>query len=74
MMDLAGGLAFHALSVAVKLRIFEAIGNNSLTSNEVAHLISADTRATDLLLGVLEALGYVEKKKGRYSNTDMTSK
>ena len=74
MMDLAGGLAFHALSVAVKLRIFEAIGNNSLTSNEVAHLISADNRATDLLLGVLEALGYVEKKKGRYSNTKMTSK
>lgn len=74
MMDLAGGIAFHALSVAIKLRIFEAIGDKSLTSNEAAHLISSDSRATGLLLDALEALGYVEEKEGRYTNTPMTVK
>ncbi len=74
MMDLAGGLAFHAISSALRLRVFDALGNNALPSNEVAQLISADARATKLLLEVLEALGYVEKKEGRYLNTKMTVK
>ncbi len=74
MMDLAGGIAFHALSVAIKLKIFEAIGDKSLPPSEIAHLISTDTRATGLLLDALEALGYVEGKQGSYSNTPMTLK
>jgi len=74
MMDLVGGLAFRTLLVAIKLGIMEAIGEDSLPSNEVARLISADARATGLLLEALEALGYVEKKHGQYRNTDMTLK
>ncbi len=74
MMDFVGGLAFRAVVVAVKLGVFEAIGEDSLTADKVARLISADTRATELLLEALEALGYVEKRNGRYQNSSMTLK
>src|SRR3990172_1375966 len=74
MMDLAGGLAFPALATAIKLGLFDAIDTHSLTADEAAQCISADPRATGLLLDVLEALGYVEKKDNHYTNTKMTIK
>ena len=74
MMDLIGGIAFHALATAVKLGVFEAIGMDRLTTDEAAQRISADPRATGMLLDVLEAMGYVERKDGHYANTRMTVK
>ena len=74
MMDLAGGLAFPALATAIKLGLFDAMDTHSLTADEAAQRISADPRATGLLLDVLEALGYVEKKDHHYANTKMTTK
>ena len=74
MMDLAGGLAFPALATAIKMGLFEAIDTGSLTADEAAQRISADPRATGLLLDVLEALRYVKKKDNHYVNTEMTIK
>lgn len=74
MMDLAGGLAFHAIASAIKVGLFEAINTDSLTAREAAERISADPRATGMLLDVLEPLGYIEKKDSHYANTNMTVK
>lgn len=73
-LDLLGAQAFRAGSVAVKLGVFESLGTGPLAAAEVAHIIKADERGTTLLLEALEALGYVERKKGRYANTRMTAK
>ncbi len=74
LLDLLGGLAFKAVSVALKLDIFESLNSGPLTAAEVARQIKANERATTLLLEGLIALGYIDKQDGHYYNTAMTTK
>lgn len=74
LLDLLGGLAFKAVSIAVRVGVFEVLGGDSLSAKEVASRIEADQNGTMLLLKALEAIGYVREQNGRYTNTPMTSK
>ena len=74
MLDLLGGMAFKAVSVAHKLDIFESLNSGPLTAAEIAHRMKASERGIQLLLNALEAIGYVKQQGGRYSNTPMTVK
>jgi SAM-dependent methyltransferase len=73
-LDMLGGLACKAVSVALKLDIFESLNSGPLTAAEIAHRIKASERGIQLLLNALEAIGYVKQQGGRYSNTPMTVK
>ncbi|UCH06488.1 MAG: hypothetical protein JSV55_10255 [Deltaproteobacteria bacterium] len=74
MLDLLGGMAIKAVSVAVQLGVFEILNKGPLTSTAVAQGMRASQRGTQLLLNALEALGYVEQRDGTYTNTPMTTK
>jgi len=62
------------LLTAVELDLFTAIGNKSLTSENIAAKIGTDNRATDRLLNALCAIGFVSKKKNLFSNTPASAK
>ncbi|MBI2127096.1 MAG: hypothetical protein HYU02_07280 [Thaumarchaeota archaeon] len=60
--------------MALKLGVFEALGDGSLTADELANCIESNKRGTKVLLEFLEAFGYVKKTKSRYANTALTAK
>lgn len=62
------------LLTAYELGVFSAIGGNPKTSTQVAGKIHADPRATDRLLNALCVMGYLIKRKNRFSNTRETGK
>ena len=74
MLDLLGGLAFKAISTALKLDVFEVLSNGAQTAGELARRIEADERGMTLLLRALQSIGYIEKQGERYANTPMTAK
>jgi predicted O-methyltransferase YrrM len=74
MLDMLGGMAFKAVSVACKLDIFESLNSGPLTVAEIAHRMKASERGIQLLLNALESIGYVKQQGDRYSNTPMTAK
>jgi len=74
MLDFLGAMAFRAASAAVKLGVFEVLGDGPQTAAQVARRIEADERGVALLLDALEALGYVSARKGRYEATVMTTR
>ena len=57
------------LQAGVKLDIFTAIGNNQLTSEEIALKLNADTRGLTMLLNALTAMKLMKKADDKYSNT-----
>lgn len=74
MLELLGAWAFKAVSVGVKLGVFERLRIGALTAADLALQIGTDERGCALLLQALEALGYVVKSGERYRNTPMTEK
>jgi 2-polyprenyl-3-methyl-5-hydroxy-6-metoxy-1,4-benzoquinol methylase len=58
---------------AFELDIFTVIDKAPKTSAEVAKKIKANARATDRLMNATAALGFLEKKKGKFQNTKETS-
>lgn len=61
------------LHAAVKLDVFTAIGNNKLTSRDMAQKLGVNERALAMLLNALAALELLEKHKGEFSNTKASS-
>jgi predicted O-methyltransferase YrrM len=59
---------------AFELDVFTTIGNDGKTSPDVAGAIQADRRGTDRLLNALCALGFLQKEKGRFMNTDLSKR
>lgn len=57
---------------AYELGVFTAIGEASKTSSQVARRLRTNPRATDRLMNALVAMGLLEKKVGRFSNTPAT--
>lgn len=57
-----------------ELNVWSAIGGESLSGEDVAARIGADTRGTERLCNALCAIGLMEKRNGRYSNTPLSSR
>ncbi len=64
------GTAFMSgciLGAAAELELFDALGKQQLTGEEIAAKLGSDLRATRILLDALAALGVLEKVEDRYS-------
>jgi ubiquinone/menaquinone biosynthesis C-methylase UbiE len=59
---------------ANNFRIFDHLAPPGKTAQLLSRRISADARATELLLNSLVAIGLLEKKKGAYRNTPVASR
>ena len=64
----------RVLLTAFELDLFTRLGADGKSSEEAAQLAQTNPRATDRLLNALCASGFLIKKKGRYSNTPLTSR
>jgi predicted O-methyltransferase YrrM len=58
-----------ALHAGVELGVFSAIGDASLTGDEVAGRLRGDVRGITALLDALTAMGLLIKQEGRFANT-----
>lgn len=74
MIDLLGVLSFKAVMTALRLKLFDILGNAGKTVPEIASAIGADITGITLLLGALDNLGYVAKHRDTYVNTAATKK
>ncbi|WP_236725339.1 acetylserotonin O-methyltransferase [Amycolatopsis orientalis] len=68
---LAGHWSARAVHVATELRIPDALGDDALEPEEVAHRIGCDARATARFLRFLKRVGLVRQQaNGRYETTE----
>jgi SAM-dependent methyltransferase len=74
MLDVAGAMAYQAVSTAVQLQLFNGLADGPSTPAELAVRLDAQERGLAPLLGALAAIGYVDEKDGRYANSKMTQK
>jgi len=58
------------LHVAVELEVFTRIGEGSLSAEEIASRWKGDARSARMLLDAVAAMGLLEKKADKYSNTE----
>jgi SAM-dependent methyltransferase len=58
------------LHVAVDLDVFTLIGDGSLSGEEIASRWSGNPRSVQTLLDAIAAMGLLEKKGNKYSNTE----
>lgn len=56
------------LLTAIELNLFSVIENHLLTAKEVAEIIDADEKATERLMNVLTAMGFLRKTKNKFYN------
>lgn len=59
------------LLTCVDLGIFEALSGRAASADELAAMLGADLRGIELLLNAATALGWLEKRQGRFSNTEL---
>ena len=59
------------LLTAFELGLFTTLNAEARTSEETADALGTDPRATDRLMNALVALGLLEKRDGRFSNTPL---
>jgi precorrin-6B methylase 2 len=64
----------RVLLTAFELDLFTHLGDEWKSSDETARLAQTDPRATDRLMNALCASGFLLKKKGKFSNTPLTSR
>ena len=62
------------LLTAFELGLFTALGDEARTSEATAEALDTEPRATDRLMNALVALGLLEKRSGRFSNTPLAAK
>ena len=62
------------LLTAVELKIFTVLDKHMMTSDEVSKKINADPRAADRLMNALCGMGLLRKVKGKFYNSDLSSK
>jgi (2Fe-2S) ferredoxin/predicted O-methyltransferase YrrM len=68
-----GFMSSRAVLTALELDIFSTIADGG-TAEEVAASISADTRATEMLLNALVSLKLLEKSDGQFRNTAISGR
>lgn len=72
--DLLGGYRAAQIVIAgVRLGVFDALESDFISSDELAHRISADPRGVRILCDALVALDLLEKRDGRYINSGVSS-
>jgi len=64
----------RVLLTAYELELFTALGEESKSAIEVADMLGTDGHATERLMNALCAIGILEKKKGKFSNTSLASR
>jgi 3-hydroxy-5-methyl-1-naphthoate 3-O-methyltransferase len=64
----------RVLLTAIELGIFTSLDKQMLSSHEVSQKIKTNARATDRLMNALCGMGLLRKVKGKFYNTDLTSK
>jgi len=64
----------RVLLTAYELELFTALGEESKSAIEVADMLGTDGHATERLMNALCAIGILEKKKGKFSNTPLASR
>ena len=64
----------RVLLTSYELELFTCLGDNWKSSEEIAQLAQTNPRATDRLLNALCASRFLVKKKGKFSNTPLTSR
>jgi predicted O-methyltransferase YrrM len=64
----------RVLLSAFELKIFTVLDKHMMTSEEVSNKINADSRATERLMNALCAIGILKKVKGKFYNSDLSSK
>ena len=72
--DLVGGFSFHAVHAAVKLDLFEKLGGDTRSPEDIARMLGCDTRGLEILLEVLVSLGYIVKTRRGYRNGRIAKK
>ncbi|MBN1496995.1 MAG: hypothetical protein JXA07_09520 [Spirochaetes bacterium] len=72
MADLMGVLAFKAVMTALRLGLFDAIGRDAKTIDQITSATGTDRAGLGLLIGALESLGYVRIRRNKIRNTFMT--
>lgn len=73
-LDMYGAIANRAVSVALRLEVFETLRDGPLPAGEVARKIEVNPRGITVLLEALAAVGYLERSDEDYANTAMTQK
>jgi len=58
------------LLTAFELEIFTLLDKSEQTSEKISNMLKTNHRATDRLLNALCALGFLNKKEGKFSNRD----
>lgn len=72
--ELASGFQISRIILtAVELDVFSFLDRHLVPSSEVAKQIGADARATDRLLNSLVPLGFLNKVRGKFYNSDAAS-
>jgi len=66
MLDIIGGFAFYAVSASVRTGIIDALQGKELGCGEIAEKTGCDERGVSILLELLESLGYVIQKNGKW--------
>ena len=64
----------RVLLSAIELKIFTVLDKHMMTSENVSEKIDADPRATDRLLNALCGIAILKKVKGKFYNSDLSSK
>lgn len=72
LLDLFGAGGFRAVSLGLKLGLFDALADDPRTPAELARQLDLDARGLEVLLGLLEPLGYVSRSNEVYEVTPMT--
>lgn len=74
LLDVLPQASFRAVHAALELGVLEAVADGPRTPGEVARATGCSERGMALLLGGLEAGGYVQGRRGGYVATPLTSK
>jgi ubiquinone/menaquinone biosynthesis C-methylase UbiE len=64
----------RVLLSAVELKVFTVLDKHMMTSSEVSEKIHADEKATNRLMNALCGMGLLKKVKGKFYNSDLSSK
>jgi len=64
----------RVLLSAIELKIFTILFHHMMSSDEVSRGINADSRATDRLMNALCGMGLLKKVKGKFYNSELSSK
>lgn len=73
-LDILCAWGYRAVSLAVKLGVFDELNGAPLTAKALANKIGTNERATKILLETLEAFGYVRRVNDEFANAPMTTK